>query len=446
MVAVMIGLASLATAQRNLSICANGRRISPIRIAPIGPDMKLLGPWKEYRPTEVVPQVPSWAVAFDCYEGDSTGMPADTIYGPSVGLGNQRYFSGDFYRDPYYANDMSLASGTGGRPAQRFQTAWFWNPALPERMMIAAFAADDFGATDAGPSWATGYGGILLDFGVTAASTDYFFSDINLQTTGDSMSLPWDGAGSVVVYLMTLDVNSAFAPASVAQPMLWGTRWSGNPSYPGTNPSRSDRYQWDDDNPVDFDHGTGLNTERYDYDMGADVPPRILGGMTALFVDNNAELIGGTIIFSGVDAGTTRPINSATFQVRTAGNPLDIVSYQTVSISSSGQFRLVAPSLAGSYTVSCIDSHFLRRSVGPIAVTGAPGVRNVGVMNMINGNIDGDDPGFIDIADFALLSSSYNAFYGDPGYYLNADLNRDDVVDIADYAILSSNYSAEGDE
>lgn len=421
---------------------AHGRKVTPLRIAPIGPDMRLRGPWRPYPQNEQTPQAPSWAVAFDCYEGDATGTPSDTIYGPSVGLGSQRLFFGDFYRNCYYANDMVLATGTGGRPAERLQAAWFWNPPLPETMMLAVFAADDFGTTDAGPSWTYGYSGVVIDYGVTAASVDYLYSDVDLKTTGDIIPLPWDGNGAVVTYLATLDQSLSFVPATLAQPMQWGTRWSGNPSYPGTNPSRSDRYQWDDDNPTDFDHGTGAASERYDYDFGPDVPPRILGSMTALFVDNNAELVGGIINFTGV----TRPIKSATFSIRSATNPNDIFSIQTVPVSTTGQYRLVAPTTPGNYSVSCIDSHFLRRSVGPVAVMGAAGVRTAPLMNMINGNCDGDDPGVVDIADYAILSSAYGSNLGDASFTENADLNRDDAIDIADYAILSASYGAEGDE
>lgn len=444
--AFAVATASVCSAQGTPTLFTGGaRRIEPVRIAPIDSHGRLIGPWKAYTPQMQLPQTPSWQVAFDCYEGDATGVPADNIYGPALGLGSQRYFSGEFFRNPYISNDIVLATGTGGLLAQRMQIAWFWNPPGPESLVVLAFAADRFGATDAGPSWATGFHGVAIDFGVTAPSQDYFYADIDLHSTGDSLALPSDGSGAIVIYYSTL-VSGNFVPATLAQPMQWGTRWSGNPSYPGTNPSRSDQWQWDDDNPTDFDHTTGPLGERYSYDFGSFVPPRVLGGMAALFVDANAELIGGTIDFSGIDPDTTRPVDSATFYIRVAGDPLDIVSVQTVSIPASGQFRLAAPGTPGNYTISCIDSHFLRRSVGPIAVTGAPGVRLAPLMTMVNGNVDADDPGAIDIADFALLSQSFGTSFGDPGFYQNADLNRDDTIDIGDYSILSSNFGLEGDE
>lgn len=443
---MVVSVASAAWAQGTPTLFTGGaRRLEPVRVAPIDAHGRLLGPWKAYTPQPQFPQTPNWQVAFDCYEGDATGVPSDTIYGPSLGLGSQRYFSGEFFRNPYISNDMTLATGTGGLLAQRLQIAWFWNPPAPEALIVLAFATDKFGQTDAGPSWSTGFHGVALDFGVTAGSPDYFYSDVDLRSTSDSMALPSDGSGAIVLYYATL-VSGNFAPATLAQPMQWGTRWSGNPSYPGTNPSRSDQWQWDDDNPTDFDHTTGPLGERYGYDLGALVPPRILGGMAGLFVDANAEMIGGTIVFEGIDPGTTRPIDSATFYIRVEGNPLDIVSVQTVSIPASGQFRLAAPTTPGNYTISCIDSHFLRRSVGPVTTTGSPGVRSAPVMNMINGNVDADDPGAIDIADFALLSQAFGTERGDPDFYENADLNRDDAIDIGDYAILSGNFGAEGDE
>lgn len=62
---------------------------------------------------------------------------------------------------------------------------------------------------------------------------------------------------------------------------------------------------------------------------------------------------------------------------------------------------------------------------------------------MVNGDVDHDNE--IGISDYAIMSSSYGFFFGDPGFIADADINGDDEVGIADYAILSSNYGDFGD-
>ncbi|HRF60788.1 MAG TPA: hypothetical protein PLH94_12860 [Fimbriimonadaceae bacterium] len=443
------GMAISSAQVRPLHRVSKGEEAVPLRIAPIGPGLQLRGPWRDYVENPSI-QVPVWQVSYDSYEGDAGGVPTDTIYGPSLGLGAERWFLGDFYHNPFSADDCVLAPGTGGKVAERVQLGWFWNPISPERMLIAVYVADNFGATDAGPSFGFEYSGVLIDYGVVAASTAYKRSDVKLKgLAGDPqvvaregvLPLPWDGNGAIVMQILTLDAFNNLVPASTAQPMLWGTRWASNPDYPGTNPSRSDRYKWDDDNPTDLIHQTGATGERYDYDYGIGSPPRILNNMVALFVDQNAEYIGGTIDFQDISPTTTRPIKTATLEIRQSGN---IVDLYTVGISASGQFQVPAPSTPGVYEISCVDSTFLRRTVGPVTTTGAPGVRSVGPMTMLNGNITGDDPGTIDSDDFDLLVAAFGSNPGSGNWNISADLDRSDLVDSDDFDILVKNFGFSG--
>lgn len=56
------------------------------------------------------------------------------------------------------------------------------------------------------------------------------------------------------------------------------------------------------------------------------------------------------------------------------------------------------------------------------------------------GDLDGDND--VDLADLALLLSSYGLCDGDPGYLPAADLEPDGCVNLADLALLLSNYGA----
>ncbi len=62
---------------------------------------------------------------------------------------------------------------------------------------------------------------------------------------------------------------------------------------------------------------------------------------------------------------------------------------------------------------------------------------------MINGDCDRDNE--IAIGDFALISTAFGSFPGEPNWNEDADVDGDSEVTIGDYSIMSDNFGIEGD-
>lgn len=142
--------------------------------------------------------------------------------------------------------------------------------------------------------------------------------------------------------------------------------------------------------------------------------------------------IDGEVTFSGLDEFATPP-SSAMFEIRDATNTT-LLDTQTVSVSPSGAYTLVAPG-NGQYVVSLKTGTWLRKNVSATVTNGsATGVNLV----LVNGDIDDDNE--VSIGDYALLSQNFGS--GGP----TGDLNLDGSVDIGDFAILSANFGVLGDD
>jgi hypothetical protein len=76
-----------------------------------------------------------------------------------------------------------------------------------------------------------------------------------------------------------------------------------------------------------------------------------------------------------------------------------------------------------------------------LGVTGAGSI-GFNVLNLVNGDVDGDDN--ISILDYIALSASFGSETGQPEFNAMADLDGDGIVSILDYLILSSNFDREG--
>ena len=118
------------------------------------------------------------------------------------------------------------------------------------------------------------------------------------------------------------------------------------------------------------------------------------------------------------------------------GTPLQ---QSQVTLDEGGYFYLPT-SLSGPVDVTFKASHWLRRRVAGVSLS--PYDADLEVV-LTNGDCDDDNE--IGIGDYAIISSSYNSCFPDPGFDSRSDLNGDTCCDIADYAILSANYGLTGD-
>lgn len=130
-----------------------------------------------------------------------------------------------------------------------------------------------------------------------------------------------------------------------------------------------------------------------------------------------------------------------TVEIRLSGFPLDT---RSVALDATGHFSYPLPGTItpGNYDVAVKHAKFLRKTLLNQTIT-ATGIQGM-AFSLINGDCNDDNE--VGIADFALISTSYGKFVGDPGYDDRADLNCDGEVGIADYAIMSSAYGTFGDD
>ena len=118
------------------------------------------------------------------------------------------------------------------------------------------------------------------------------------------------------------------------------------------------------------------------------------------------------------------------------GNVLDT---QTFPLGSYGYYAFDT-AVTGVKSLRFRSTHWLIRQVSDVDLdVGQDTINPV----LVNGDIDQDNE--VSIGDYAILSSVYGTFAGDPGYDLQADLDGDLEIGIGDYSILSANYLQGGD-
>lgn len=118
------------------------------------------------------------------------------------------------------------------------------------------------------------------------------------------------------------------------------------------------------------------------------------------------------------------------------GNVLDT---QTFPLGSYGYYAFDT-AVTGVKSLRFRSTHWLVRQVSDVNLdVGQDTINPI----LVNGDIDQDNE--VSIGDYAILSSVYGTFSGDPGYDIQADLDGDLEISIGDYSILSANYLQAGD-
>lgn len=148
--------------------------------------------------------------------------------------------------------------------------------------------------------------------------------------------------------------------------------------------------------------------------------------------------VSGTIEFLGLNPSAPSPaVCTVDFE-----DVLGHIAFSRIAtLDSAGNYTVMAPTEPGMYFVSVKNSHWLRRTFGPVDTSLT--LEDVN-FSLTNGDVDEDNE--VAIGDYALLSTAYNSVPGDPNWHFNADLNGDEAVDIGDFAILSSSFGTIGDD
>lgn len=216
---------------------------------------------------------PNEVLVWDHFGADANGNPTggencDSLFAP-----DDRYYFGDAYNNPYYANDIEtlVDSQYNGGVATSLAHAWFWNAGgqgNSQNCVVLVFTVEDLDTTcatdvhDIFEATNSAIEGVVLDYGSLPSSIGlgYYSDTVCLNPIG-GLQLPSQPdsngvlGGYVVVYASAFDsTTGTVTPAAGAQPMLWSPEITGI----GTSTPK----QWDDDDPVDYNHGTG---ECYNY-------------------------------------------------------------------------------------------------------------------------------------------------------------------------------------
>lgn len=309
-----LGMVLPAVAQKRIQRIGNPTFTSVKRLAPVGPDLKMVGRWSFPVDPYGLQDGPPWYPIFDCFEAQTSSPWAPSeVYFPttywsslSEPAGTRDWF-GAGYVNPFIANDMTVSPGYIGALANRVQVAYGFSldgaTSGSQQLYIIVRTYENFAATQAGLAANTSFSvplnsttnpanGEVFDMGVVPYNNTGYNYMTQLLSGNQQLKMPDDGAtGSgayVIIFAKTYNpTTGAYTPSDIAQPMLWLTK--PNTGAPA-NPSTQGNFQWDDDNPTDGIHQTNppnAVAEIYDYDtfglFGANSPPE--GAMLAFYSD-----------------------------------------------------------------------------------------------------------------------------------------------------------------
>lgn len=435
---VALAFAVTAQAQRPTPIAldsSNVQKIRAVRAAPVYAN-GTIGQWVALESGQT-PQVASYINGYDATNTDpaavGTGILMDYYGVTSAGPPGYSWYFGWGYNTPWQIDDIILNPPASAKTASLYQNIVFWNPggdpSIPGgTASLAVFASAGQGFNPLG----AGLSGVILDFGAQAGGVKWLLGD--LSTANFGFPLP-AVQGHLNVVLGNIDGGGNFVfPVGACQTGFNTMAQPSDPLYPGTNPSGSTEFIYQDDNPANWTIDTATEFYSLDYGTGYGRFQAVQG----LFVDVNRPTISGTITLEDLDPGTPRPVTTMRVVVTDGVNT---VSDQVVNLGPNGEYEIVAPIANGTYNVYAVPTHWLIRSAQNLSFSGS----SLSGVNISCENGDADQDNNIGIGDYAILSAAYGADPSAGNWDVNADFNQDDIVDITDYAILSSNYGLDGD-
>jgi hypothetical protein len=403
------------------------------------------------------------AMFFSAVYGTSPGGRTAFNVGPTgmVSTGGTYWFDA-----PFAINDITVAVPANGRAGHRFGLNWHWNPdgTWPTRSgtatcYVAYYTWDKQGEF---------LSGLLFSFGALAAGS---YNGWSIPTTAVDYqaALPY-GSGFMGLAIGTDDGLGNFVKLPIGDACMRFYPWSApnDPYFPGTNPSSTaPGFSLDDSMPgmpyyptttdpnlnnpnfiIEFATETipGTGPEAFIFNSPIVPTTRQLEPTMMSAIDTNAVYFEGTLDLQGIDPMTNRPVTNALFEIRPTGSTTPIIS-RRIALGPNGEFALLhkvdaGMPLVGDFDISVKVSHWLRKTLGPITMSGT----SVTGLYMLALNGDCDEDNEVTIGDFAIISASFGKSSGDPGFDPMADIDRNDEVDIGDFALMSGNFGALGDD
>ena len=453
----------------------NPNRISVVQadfVRPIDANNRPIGPWVALPKNPVEREAPSWQVAFDSMNVNPTTFATFSgFYGASTSPAHR----GNTFKIFMNANDATFATPSRGKFAKRALVGLIWNPggtavrSGTADCIIRIKTATFFDLSGNGPAVSSKLSGVeVLKTNLT--STNPQVIDANFGTVTGGVPIP-RGSGAITLEIGTTDTSGNFETLVgnfAAQPMLCNMVSPGEPQFPGTNPSSSGEFVWDDDTDPNFPFGTNApnyNFEDFTNTASTSIPyaeqysnnavfenKGILQPCTSLFFDANGTTISGSVLFQALSNPLRQP-ETVTFNIFDVATQ-NLVDTQTVEITSAGSYTLSEPKplTGGNYIVKAKSSHWLQQSAAvDTRGSGAPLNRTDVNFSLINGDVDGNNG--IDLADYLVLVGYFDKTVSDSDWLtvdgsgvapIDADLDGNDVVDLSDYLILVANFDQVG--
>jgi probable HAF family extracellular repeat protein len=161
------------------------------------------------------------------------------------------------------------------------------------------------------------------------------------------------------------------------------------------------------------------------------------GESHAVLLTPNAGVAGTVSLQSFTGDVTQVPV---VIEIRSPGTTA-VVQTQTVRLNANGTFQFCT-TLSGTYDVAVKASHWLRKTISNVTLTGDSFTSGVN-FSLINGDVNGDNT--INLADLMAVSAAWRSTSGSSNWNPNADLNGDGVVNLADWMIVAKNWRKSGD-
>lgn len=470
----MAGVACLGLAGEALAL-RSAVPVDPNRIPVVRPDAyrpvdgagNPIGPWRAMPALPAEREAPVWVAAWDSTGTRLTDFAAWTDpYGATAG---PHTLPPNTYKSFMQANDVTLAIGRARGIASRVRVGVLWNPsgsATPQGTLDLVVRVTTTLTNDADPlAMGPAYTGALsgYEFLRRNQAAGPLLLDANLAGLGTGLPLPNSEGGTWVVF-GSADAGGNFVRlqgVASAQPLLANLAAPGEPQFPGNNPVRSSEYLWSDEGDAtqsssvnrpdyvfqDFtNNANAFWAEQFSYDFTLE-NKGILQNALGLFVDTNTPLLVGRLNFTGRVDGAPIP-GSATFVLRNPVGGAERGRF-TVALGPTGVFQLPDPMVAGGATRIYVKvGTFLTEA---LTVTTSGSGQSGFVLNLRNGDIDGDDA--VTVFDYDKLSqyfdrtsadADWTAADGDGVAPFQADLDGDGSVTVFDYDLLSQNFDELG--